>query len=170
MNLTVGRIAATATAAVVLAAGSALAVAHVNWGHAGEHFVDGHADRQDVTVKLYRQGRLGIGGTQTSRTCAYSPERGTVDVPVHLFVSAGGAVTIHVTANVLNLPDGADASQYDGGSVDAIASVTQDFAMSNGMGTYVHVPLDQAAWQDGANDCAISGWTVTDGAWFSNDD
>src|SRR5262245_33998927 len=59
MHMDANRARLSGLAAVVLVAtGGAIAFAHQASAHAGEHFVAGHADPDDVTVKLWRPGRL----------------------------------------------------------------------------------------------------------------
>jgi hypothetical protein len=165
-------------ACVVVAATGAIALTHSPSAHAGEHFVGGHADPRDVTVDLWPGGRrvATSEGLELSDTCVF--DGGTVLVPVRLSVTAiqgvaqrsrprspsvvaEGWVTLHVTATV---------SRRTAGD-ELVASVTEDFAMrATRDGDWVHIPLDDAQWRHGANECAITQWTMTPGAWLSNDD
>jgi hypothetical protein len=140
-----------------VATGVAVEVTHSR-SHAGQHYVSGHANPDQVTVRLMSPRTIVTSGTEPSRTCIYKRDLGTVYVPVRLSVRGNGAVTLHVTATV-----------SDGN--DVVATVTQDFPMeSTNMGTFVDIPLEEAVWRQGSNDCAVTDWTMSPGAWFWNDD
>jgi hypothetical protein len=154
-------------AVLVAAAGGAIAITHGSSAHAGEHFVSGQADANAVTVKL-----------DADRACVYDQGAGMVFVPVRLRVAAHvaakrasvrsesfagkGWVTLHVTATV--------SSRHEGERI--VTSATKDFPMDVTVGdsSWVGIPLGRTSWRPGPNDCAIAKWTMTPGAWLSNDD
>lgn len=144
----------------LLGLGGVVAASHGRSAHAGEHFVSGHVDSRDIVVRIAPRREAGTSkGFVWSDTCAF--HGGIAHVPVHVAVHAPGAVTLHITATVSNRRTGDDT----------VASATQDLAVDASVaGEWLRIPLDEALWRDGANNCAVTGWTMTPGAWFPDDD
>jgi hypothetical protein len=98
-----------------------------------------------------------------SGSCLYDAGRHVALVPVQVRGRGEGAMTFHVTATVAKQAPGGQAVQT------AVTDIPYPASAHGHLGTWVQIPLDQAAWQAGATDCWVR-WTMTPGAWFPNDD
>jgi hypothetical protein len=157
---------------VTLVAGGVWMVVRNAPAHAGEHFVSGREAR-GVSGSLSADAL--VGETDASSSCFYPPGRKVVIVPIVLTARTEGALTFAVTATITNRPDGYDGDEYDGGDGKVVASVNSDVpydgrSMKNKpMIWYLNIPLSEAKWLAGTNDCAMR-WSMTPGAWFPNHD
>jgi hypothetical protein len=98
-----------------------------------------------------------------SGSCLYDAGRHVALVPVQVEGRGEGAMTFHVTATVAQQASGDQLVQT------AVTDIPYPASAHGHLGTWVQIPLDQAAWQAGATECRVR-WTMTPGAWFPNDD
>jgi hypothetical protein len=165
-----GQVATVAVVVAVLALLTWLVV-RAHSPHRGEHYVAGVAGQHGSvslgTEELKSQQRWPndlAPKSDISDTCFYDTERHAVLVPIEVR-GGGGGMTFRVTATVAK-----GSSGVDGDAV--VKSAVSDVPFQGTMrseGIWVRIPLDHATWNGGATNCRVS-WTMTPGAWFSNDD